>query len=640
MSKLTLTNWFVHEHLELPLNHALSMVVGDHETGKSAIRDAICFAWTGTLLSRFGVRHKNEIGEIAIRGEEKKATVQYSHGSGQDHIQIVRTVLRSGKQSLVVQHDGGAEEGLKDAQALIYGCFGMDEAQMLAVLNSFRFLELSPEDAKAVLFRILGRSMTTQKIREAMAERALSEKHFELEAIPQVAAEQGFRAAEKIAVEQRQKAGRHLEGGRPKPQQIVTIGEREIDLEKISEATVEEQIRNLRVGRDNAIRGGAEALGGARRMLAELKPQVEELETKITTYDQDAHDDPAPLIEQKTGLEVQVAEKEEVIEHLSEQIAAEEAVANTATSLKKPETCEAFGVPCLATQAAIKKALAPIRQRAAEAKQTIDLMVPERARLTTEVDVARSTIERLESTVADLVEGRNGAERDRATLRELLGKVRNCEKVIEENEGAEEVSVPELDQRIELNRQLLQAVRDYSSAKESWEAEQEQVAVHREDHEAWDKIAQALKPSGIEAGLLAVLLPEFADLVNHVTTLTGIGTVSFTSDLDLLIERPSGKTMRVPQLSRSALLRLGIGIQHAIATLCRFPMLIVDELDVFNPKVQSEVMPALLQRAESYPGGILGLATLRTDAPKKPPIDNVAVWWLKDGVLQGVKDAA
>jgi hypothetical protein len=226
--------------------------------------------------------------------------------------------------------------------------------------------------------------------------------------------------------------------------------------------------------------------------------------------------------------------------------------------------------------------------------------------------------------------------RDRIRLGELQQQLRNCAARIDENAGTEAADTSAVERRIELNQTVVDAARSYVTTKAAWEKEQEELAEQRENHETWDKIATALKPDGIEADLLDLVLPEFLNLVNEITVEMGVGTVSFTGELAILVERPWGKVMVVPQLSRSARHRLGIGIQHAIARLTGFPILIVDELDIYNPKLLPAVMTTLLKVAKDYRVGVLGFATLKVGVPVKPEIDDLAMWLLKDGALQAV----
>jgi len=304
---------------------------------------------------------------------------------------------------------------------------------------------------------------------------------------------------------------------------------------------------------------------------------------------------------------------------------------------EKPEHCPVLGVKCLATQAAIKKALGPIQKAAKEAKAKLGKLKPEQEIMVGAVREIEVQIETLAAQIAEAKRLSAEHEKDIKRLEDLMASINSCQQRIDENENAEAVDVGALDRRIHLNETLLERVRAYAANKTDWDAEQARAARTREDHVTWDAIAQALKPNGIEADLLGLLMPEFLSLANEIAVETGVGQVLLTDDLEIQVLRPSGRTMLAPQLSRSARLRLGYGIQHAIARLVGFPMLIVDELDVFNPKVLPGVLTTLLKVAKGYPAGILGFATLKVDQPVRPQSDEVAMYWLSG---QGLREVA
>jgi DNA repair exonuclease SbcCD ATPase subunit len=633
-AKITLTNWLSHDVLELPLDRPMTLVVGDHETGKSAIRDAIGFAWTGTLLSRSGFRQKKQIGAMAIRNDEKKTSVQLGLPGG---FQAVRSVTRSGTQALVAQIGGETKEGLGEAQSAIYEAFGMDEGQAVAVLDSFHFLELGGSDQKELLFRTLGSAMTEGKIAEVMVKRGLCEETIHTVGLPALCVDAGFREAEKLAAEKRREAGRKLEHQMAEPQSVVIIGDRSIDLARVCVGAVTGNIESLQKERDKALRGGGEVYGAAAAMLEAVRPQAKALEEKINWREMNGvPPSPDSLAEEKERLVAALPGEREKLAALDAKIAAATATAQAASSAEKPEKCPAFGVECLATQAAIRKALGPIQKAAKEAQTKLDSLTPQRELMSTGIGEMEQDIERLTREISEATSAESDHEGNLDKLQEHQQTIRDCEARMEENKNAEPVDVAALEQRIALNEKVLEQTARYASAKASYDAEQVALARHREDHETWDKIAQALKPDGIETDLLALVMPEFIKLVNEITVEAGVGDISFTGDMEIEVRRPSGRMMLAPQLSRSARLRLGYGIQHAIARLVGFPILIVDELDVFNPKILPGVMTALLKIAKDYPVGVLGFATLRVGAPVRPQSDEVAMHWLTNGGIREV----
>ena len=632
-AKLILENWFCIEKLELTLDRPLTVVVGGHEEGKSALRDAIAFALTGAL-PRPGVVLRNEIGALAVRLGAKKAVVRLEL----EGLSVQRTVSRDGSQDLDVQVGDQYVEGIRGGQAAVYTHLRLDEGRALAALDAWGFLGLPEADARALLVRTLGAAITGEHVRKLLHERGLDETRGEK--VAEIAASQGFRAAEKVAIEKRREAGRALEehGGEP-PSRMVKISGRDLDLTKgPTRDEFQARLTELREKRDGLLKGGAEMVGVARNLIKALGPRKQELEELIAGLPPDDGSDPealrAELAELTEDCRVYSKSRDEAVAALN---AARERL-SAAENGTKPTSCPVLGGACLATPKRIAERLmeleqqrAPLETKVADATLVFD-------QLTEQLETAGAKRDALQGSLGGLVERRKTESDARAELTQVTREIDHNLTVLGDHgqkvEAGTTSPITELDDRIVNNEAALRAREAYDAALAAWETKATRVRELTADRDAWDGLAQAMKPTGVESDLLRELVPAFAGRASEITQAVGLGELQVSDDLDLRILR-GGIAWAPAQLSRSARLRLGIAIQHAIASLAGFPLLVVDEIDVFNSEVQPFVLGALMQASARY-AAVLGLATLRVGAPAAPKSDKVALMWLRDGAVEVV----
>ncbi|KKM93308.1 hypothetical protein LCGC14_1209600, partial [marine sediment metagenome] len=136
-----------HRETTIDLTHALSIFRGPLESGKTMIRDAIRWAFTG--VCRGMEERKDEPNLIRHGAKGAEVQVPFTH-NGEDY-KITRGVSAS-TQSLILHKAGNVvATGLKDAQAAIYATLGVSEALLANLFDAFELSQMASRDRKKII---------------------------------------------------------------------------------------------------------------------------------------------------------------------------------------------------------------------------------------------------------------------------------------------------------------------------------------------------------------------------------------------------------------------------------------------------------------------------------------------------------
>ena len=136
-----------HRETTIDLTHALSIFRGPLESGKTMIRDAIRWAFTG--VCRGMEKRKDEPNLIRHGAKGAEVQVPFTH-NGEDY-KITRGVSAS-TQSLILHKAGNVvATGLKDAQAAIYATLGVSEALLANLFDAFELSQMASRDRKKII---------------------------------------------------------------------------------------------------------------------------------------------------------------------------------------------------------------------------------------------------------------------------------------------------------------------------------------------------------------------------------------------------------------------------------------------------------------------------------------------------------
>ncbi len=190
----------------------------------------------------------------------------------------------------------------------------------------------------------------------------------------------------------------------------------------------------------------------------------------------------------------------------------------------------------------------------------------------------------------------------------------------------------ELAERIALGERVVEASRDYWRQalilRDQIERRKEALA----RIERWDRICQELKPGGIETKMGGDARGAFVALLDQWQLVSGAIQLQEDCGFRVHVLQHGFETWLHPlQLSTSQRLALSIAIQHAFCQLFDFPFLMVDALDTFGVGTTDRWLEVADQLADSYPGGVIGIATIHREPPACPPEPWQTIWLQQGG---------
>lgn len=636
LTRLKLTDFMAFQSLDIHLDRPLVLFVGENESGKTTIREAVTWALTGYCR---GVSKKNAMPDIVIRNQAKRASVELSIGP----LDVARSITRSGSETLKVQHDGEPfpDAGIGEMQAELYTALGADADCVGAALDSWAFLALDKKGRQDLLFRAANMRVTSAAVLGCLSRRGI-EGDVAGE-FARKAAKEGFRAAETAAIERRRSWKRELDKLHVEeaPRFFTDATGTERDLTLVKPELLAGWQRGIERELEEAIRAEGVALGEAERALASLRSEHANLLREATEL---AADDDIGRVDEMAET---LAKREEKLAALK---ASEKGVQDQVTALraelageievKRPEVCPVIpgGFKCPATAARLEKHKAELDRARKTREERLQA-------LQSDLTGKRLVRQNEEKAVSELFTRVTDLQAAQERLTEIESRVvaLNSEEIPKAGAAVEaarargdEAGTPAAEIRLRLD-ECKKAVE----AKRAWDAYQNglaQNAVERAELqtkvEDADAIAKAFQPDGVESELLREALEPLRDRLKLTRAM--LGNLVICDDLELLLTREADKRLEV-HLSRSQRLRLGMAFQDALSFRSGLGFIAFDELDVFDPKQRGVIMPTLLKMAGNPYGRVLGFATLQLDRPMPPPSKEVRMFWLHGGSAEVVE---
>ncbi len=630
---LRLQNFKIHRDLTLELRTSdpVDLLLGRNGQGKSAIVDAIEFVLRGTGKLA-GIHQKGDLGLLAVHDDATFCEVELLLDSGTG---VTRKMKRNGASSIVIhQVDGPVIEGkLTDQQERLEDLFGFDDAKLTAVLDARRVLDGDTNQRRAVLFGATGAKATQAEIVKAFADLGL-EGGDVLEAAQSVVSN-GWRDAERIAGEKRAAKGRERTGlTQPEPQRffLPSGGKDEVDLnvwtlEKLAETkAAAEGALTKAIAAEGANVGAAEE--ALRAKTAERERAVDELEV-LEAQAGATSETMRSVLEDARREQVEANEGVEACRADVDKIEAAGGLGNQ--PIEKPKICPviAGGPECPMTGKRLDTHRRAVSKGATERRAALSVANSELTLVKTRADTADQAVETAEQTLTAERERHGHIGRVNDRIERLDFEIEDAEKHLAGvKELSEQSGDPDfLRRRIARSVEIIEARKRYEVDVDAALTFEADIAELNEKHRRADAIAQALKPTGIESALLKQLIGPFeaklAEVGKH------LGSIRVTGDLELELEW-LGTWRRYQQLSESTRERLAIAVQHAIASLAGFPILIIDRVDHLDAAGKSALLKALVDVSGNYQA-VLALATCQKRPPTPAKLAGVATWFTEGG---------
>ena len=299
-----------------------------------------------------------------------------------------------------------------------------------------------------------------------------------------------------------------------------------------------------------------------------------------------------------------------------------------AVVIEKPKLCPAIpgGFECPATAAKLTKHRTKLEAGQAERAESIatadEQLSLADVRLThamTQKADAQTLVDAETSRIQSLGRSNDRLDVIHGELTKLEATVREAQ---EQESSSDQVAFHQ--RRLDSTIESIEARKRFDEATAALETFADDRATKQEARERAVRIADALKPTGIESALLADLVGPLQEKLDEVAKI--IGPMRITSTLDIELHW-DGRWRRFQQLSESMRERVAVAVQHAIASLAGFPILIIDRIDHLDPAGKAACMQALSHVSPSYQS-VLAMATMQSETPTPAKAAGVATWYL------------
>lgn len=652
---LRLQDFLNHHNTEIEFGQ-LTVVAGQNNAGKSAVKDAIEMVLTGTVRTtdrtgrdaadfiRAGAGHFQLEAVVDAAGHDGTG----DGGESRPRLTISRSKSCAGDHVLdVVEDEGRTWEGsIPQKQKVLYDVLGAEAGVIRACLHAGRLPVMKPDEQEALIFGTLGLEFTDAQVCELLQESGATEDDVQLLfaghdltflAKPKQEAygPEIFDETYKFAYEKRRQAKRDLgtadEEFEHASQRATALEREQPRLAKLDDEWLKRNRATLKALEDerdklNRANGRAEALPELierdKVRIAELEVQISEAKAWQTDYDKFMKGARASNLDRQVEVT-----QDDVDTKLRSIEATKHDLSSVDSAIKSfsgdTPTCPLAQTKCPMTKDAQKELLTSLRAQRTKLKKTLS---------GAEKDL--ESFKAIADHCRDLQIHRPGSSVGR--LEENLGNVREDLKELESQAAeVDAAQVDELNARIEKGRGLLRTVENYEKAKLELslrKTKRDELAQHVE---SWERLVKALGSGGAKLRAVEQPLQDLQIRINERLSQFASGyAVAFETEngFELKVRTPATGDEWKKRLSTSERLRIGIALQDALAHLSGLRFLLIDNVDMLDPENRAKVGNALSQWSSDYDTVIL----LITAGKKLPAVDGRVTYWLSDGQAERI----
>jgi DNA repair exonuclease SbcCD ATPase subunit len=594
IKSLSIRNFMQIPELDLDFTTPLTFIGGQNEAGKSSIRDAILWGFTGH--ARGLKTHAEQAAFIREGAKSAEVTITLDDGHAFTRRKTQKTA------------------------AGVFGDIPNINLHPAILCDPYTFLGFPEAERRELLFKVIpGLNPTMENIftrlinwpgldeianKEIATEETGPKPAILLSGIAKMASTHGFPAAEKEAVIKRREAKRVREslGEVKEPEKTITVDNKEYSIPTLNFIAIEGTLKDLQAEKDILLRqkGGIEAQEKRRET---IKRQLEKLAATPLPPAADFIRQLEQDLQQNTEASIAIAEE-------IKQAAVPEQFF--------PATCPAITLePMACPKAGMRVGNTP------PAPGVVESLVQNRQGLLKTGNEIRAKL----SEARQQVEVYQAAMTRKATLEEESARL----------EIKSEADAPDLDaeiatreRRISRGRSFQSAILNYNTLQAQFLVSREKIATCETEIIIYDLLAKALAPAGIPSQIVAEALDGVNELLDEAATYLFPGRyLHLTSDLDIVLQKSPYVT-----LSKSAKYRVGIAFQYALARLVGARMLLIDEADILDSEHKLEFLDFLLAHLSDF-DQIMVFVTTDSAIPACPD-PRTTTWWLENGQARKV----
>jgi hypothetical protein len=600
ISALSIKNFMAIEDLEIDLSKApLQIFAGQNEAGKSSVRDAILWLWTGVAR---GLKTHNEQSSL-IREGTKFTEVSALLADGRGF-----TRRKTAKTAATVMGD------IPD--------IGLSPALLF---DPYTFLSWPDADRRELLFKIIpGLSPTEQNVFvrlcrwPAVEVIQMDDENTQpletsplgiIKSIARMASTHGFPGAEKECVAKRREAKRVRDEykGATEPEKTLTIDGQTFDIPTLNVQAIEATLKDLQEEKDYLLR--RKGAGEAR------VKRLERVQNQLQTLIIPPEPDPEEIAKLETEISAVKGEMKENANQLAGLKVAEQFFPAICPVITLMETA------CL--QAGIRVGNTPPEAGVTEALTANQ----------------KGLIQRLAELEATWIGAKNLAEAYRIAVDKKIALEWDFANQQAEPEAATDydAEIATRQRRIDRGAAFDRAVHDYNLALGRYQDTITRLAAAEQEVIIYDALQKALAPDGIPSQMIAEALDGINELLEDAASYFFPGRyLHLTGELGIVLQNSPYIT-----LSKSAKYRVGVAFQFALAKLTGARILLIDEADILDDDRQGDLIKFLLAKVADF-DQIMVFMTCTEPPDFVWEGNEMQVWWLENGkmILAKVREAA
>lgn len=564
IEKISLTNFRCKENLLLNMPEKITVIHGDNAKGKSTIKHAIAFAFTG----------RNEITDFQTRKLEDLIT----YGQTNSLVSIKTTELGTLTRTIphTVKIQGIDNKTISGIEEYICNTYKVNFDQILSCIYSNKFVNLDSNAKKDFIFGMVNFTCSEEIIKQEFMAfcREIPIEEDIIEQCWNYITEQNRYNFENIEaldeiLDDFQSLNRSIKRELKRLEMTIKSFKKpelpkNIPIEKYDDVVA--QIKKYEAQKDDLLK-----IYGNYERIAKRKEELDIIiakqgTLKVSNYDEKelkniikkAEENKETTYKKVIELKTTLNNNNKIIKELS----SFKGVCPVSNALK-----------CNLKVEEVNKIIEKLQK---ENEKNTELLKKEETQLNLYISTINNNRKLLEEKLNYIAE-----------LTEINNAIKEAEKYKTVSKDLEETvnKLNTLNEKIRYGDGLLQTLNVYKETEKQEEELKNQYQDYKNKNISYDIIISAFKTSGIKSNILLKTSKPFEEAINNTLKLLTNGRYSITFDIeedfDIYIKSDNVKR-KLNTLSSSEMLRVSIAIQDAISQIIGLKLLICDDIEMLD----------------------------------------------------------